>query len=889
MCIRDRFRFSFDTSVWTDWAIFPAIFHQKSVPDGKHIIHIESKYSGGIQIVEDSIVFFIKFIGKPPVLSKNDTIKVIEGKSVIINASQLSVSDVDNTPAQIRFKLLRLPSSGTLRISDSLVDTSNRFSQQTINEGRLSYQHNGNNFENDSFELSASDGRDGTIDHIRIPVRVTLTNDTPYLVNLLELSLTKGGSKVIDSRVLSAKDEEDKSSALIYSITSLPKHGLVKKGNSPLDLYGTFTQEDIDSSRIFYTHDKTNTTEDSVVFSLHDAGNAFINGILLKTHIGTVDEPPIVTNQNVTVKEDSTISVSLIANDPESKEIVSWQITQNPKSGILTGAGGTRTYSLNANLNGNDTIKYAAFDGVNWSDTGKIVISIIPVNDAPVWKQSNVDITAKEGTTLSVNLLTLFDKDIENDSVRFVKQSGVGAIGTDGKTFTYAPNFQASQTTPYTAVISAIDNGTPAMSSNITLSIMVEDSICKLSVSVLSGQGAISVLPAQTIFDPNTEVKLTATPSTDYVFKCWAVTGTNLSDSSNPTVTITMNRDRSITAIFVKIVETVTLNIGESNVHGSIFLNGYFFLSTRTWPAKLLRLNANNLSDYKEITFPSGYNEADQLAYSSKTGKLYTTFASYDKTVISEIDPSTFTCINDKIVDTLHQTSGGFGQTLATDGDFLYTTSFISDSVFGQTLLLKYSLSTFSSTPVDTLLLDQSCRNGHAMSCANGVLYVTGVTSPAWIAKINTSDMSLLQKQDFQQGANSATDDFAITANHIFVGTETKYSEPYSGVICRVNQNDLSQIYPISTGVKGGETQGEGYCFAVTYDGTYIWAAFGSKPGTLTRIDPVSLQFKNYRLDYNTPNEIVSDGKRLLITYWEQNPGVVQSFDLKYLEGREIP
>jgi hypothetical protein len=100
-----------------------------------------------------------------------------------------------------------------------------------------------------------------------------------------------------------------------------------------------------------------------------------------------------------------------------------------------------------------------------------------------------------------------------------------------------------------------------------------------------------------------------------------------------------------------------------------------------------------------------------------------------------------------------------------------------------------------------------------------------------------------------------------------------------------VDKNDLHNVFPISTGPKSGD----GLCYAVAFDGTWIWAAFATSPGTITRIDPNSLTYQNYALEFSTPNEIVFDGKRLLVTYWGQNPGRIQAFDPQYLNGREIP
>jgi hypothetical protein len=212
----------------------------------------------------------------------------------------------------------------------------------------------------------------------------------------------------------------------------------------------------------------------------------------------------------------------------------------------------------------------------------------------------------------------------------------------------------------------------------------------------------------------------------------------------------------------------------------------------------------------------------------------------------------------------------------------LYATSFRDEGI---SEICKYSLTTFSSVPVATALLDTPLINAHAMRYENGFLYVTSATFPPWAAKIRTSDMMVMQSCTNKMNGVFATDDFGITDKYMFVGTESKASEPANGTIYRISKTDLTSVFPIATGTKSGT----GECYGVTYDGKWVWAIFNTNPGTITRIDPVSLQFTNYKLDYSSPNEIVSDGKRLFITYWAQDPGVIQAFDPSYLEGKEIP
>lgn len=334
------------------------------------------------------------------------------------------------------------------------------------------------------------------------------------------------------------------------------------------------------------------------------------------------------------------------------------------------------------------------------------------------------------------------------------------------------------------------------------------------------------------------------------------------------------------------LVETVTLNIGESYVHGSLYVNGYYFLSTRTSPAKLLRLNADSLSDYREITFSSGHDYADQISYVASKNKLYVVFGAFYRTAIAEVDPLTMEYNEDAIVDTVHGASPLYetlgGQSMCNDGEFLYVVTARADTC----RILKYSLLTMSSVPVAVRNFPSENVYGHSIVYENEKLYVTNGYGTPWVARVNATS---LQIEDIISFSGKAfTDDMAIYGNYLFLGIEADYAYEQSGQLLRVDKTDLSSYYYFDTGSKGSATNGSGYNYGVqVFNGT-IWTIFATEPGTITRINPSSLEYQNYSLPYDTPNEIISDGKRLLITYWDQNPGRVQAFDPSYLIGHEI-
>lgn len=830
-----------------------------------------------------SVQITVEAVNDLPILINNNDLPVSEGGSVTIDTQHLFVTDIESGTDELIFTLTLAPRNGLVFRADTILTENATFTQEDINGKIITYRHNGSETTSDTFFLSVSDGDKGAIDSVEVLCIVAPVNDTPYIASKLDVGVTEGGIKAITSATLIVRDNDNTPDELTFTLIAAPLYGSITLTGLTLEAGDSFTQQDIDSGRISYRHDKSiNTTRDSLSFTVHDTGGAAIEKTYLIIRIGAIDDPPAAIDQQVSTNEDTPLSITLSANDPEGAGVSGWEISRQPEHGTLTGAGGTRVYTPEEDFFGADTFMFRANDGVNWSDTGIIAITVLPVNDAPVWKHETIELSVKEGTLLRIDLDTLFDKDPEGDQVTFSKKTGVGIV--TGSSWSWSPGFFAATDSPANCTITSRDNGSPAQSSDIILNITVNDSLCKLTVSVTTGTGTIQVRPNETHFDPGTEVKVTAVPGSEYVFKNWTgdISG---ADSGNATITATMNSDKNISAKFVQISETVTLNIGESYVHGSLYTNGYYFLSTRTVPAKLLRLNADSLSDYQEITFSEGHDCADQITYVESKNKLYVVFGARDRTVIAEVDPLTLEYDEDAIIDSLYGTmpsNSQGGQSLCNDGKFLYVSTARTDT----SRILKYSLSTMASQPVAVLIIPPEYTYAHSICHENGKLYVANGYGAPWAARINASTLQIDEIQRFP--GVGFTDDMAIYGNYLFLGIEAENTHEQSGKILRIDKNNFDSYYYFDTGTKGGSDNGSGYNYGVQEFDGIIWAIFATNPGTITIINPASLEYQNYSLPYNTPNEIVSDGKRFLITYWDQDPGKIQAFDPVYLIGREI-
>ncbi|MFM7373402.1 MAG: DUF4347 domain-containing protein, partial [Sphaerospermopsis kisseleviana] len=90
-------------------------------------------------------------LAAPVLVNKSFTVN--EGSSIIVTNSMLRTTDADNTDAQLIYTLKSLPTNGTLRLNGVNLALNSKFTQDDINNNRLSYIHNGSETIGDSFNF----------------------------------------------------------------------------------------------------------------------------------------------------------------------------------------------------------------------------------------------------------------------------------------------------------------------------------------------------------------------------------------------------------------------------------------------------------------------------------------------------------------------------------------------------------------------------------------------------------------------------------------------------------------------------------------------------------------------------------------------------------------
>ena len=178
--------------------------------------------------------------------------------------------------------------------------------------------------------------------------------------------------------------------------------------------------------------------------------------------IAVQNQPPQVNNQTITTNEDTATSIILTAVNPENDSL-SYTVTQQPANGALTGNPPNLIYTPDENFNGTDTLEYVISDEEGLTDTAQVVITIDPVNDAPVANDDNATTSVDEPVTLSV---TSNDTDIDGtidvstvdldpttpgQQINVSTTEGDWAVDTTtgNLTFTPAVDFEGVATLPY--------------------------------------------------------------------------------------------------------------------------------------------------------------------------------------------------------------------------------------------------------------------------------------------------------------------------------------------------------------------------------------------------------------------------------------------------------
>ncbi|XP_054755610.2 chondroitin sulfate proteoglycan 4-like [Lytechinus pictus] len=197
---------------------------------------------------------------------------IVQGEHVVFNDHFLNISDPDNPPSDLEYKIIQGPTNGKIVFIDNPGVSVKTFTQDNINRDLLQFIHDGGSTLG-AFTFRINDGKHYQIKQFFIdvvPRDLTLTAVAP-------LVLTQGDSMAILSFEHLNISSNGNASTSYYNITSPASFGEIRMNTVPVV---QFTQSDIELGMVEYHQTDMASDQDNLQLTLFDDYNV-IPGIYL--------------------------------------------------------------------------------------------------------------------------------------------------------------------------------------------------------------------------------------------------------------------------------------------------------------------------------------------------------------------------------------------------------------------------------------------------------------------------------------------------------------------------------------------------------------------------------------------------------------------------------
>ena len=149
------------------------------------------------------------------------------------------------------------------------------------------------------------------------------------------------------------------------------------------------------------------------------------------------NNPPVASDQTITVAEDGSVAIGLSGTDPENDPLT-YTILDIPLNGALHGSPPNVNYTPAADFTGSDSFTFHVNDGIFSSSVpGMVSITVTPVNDDP--QAYDLSVTTTEDTGVQT---TLTASDVDGDVLAFsvVVPPEHGVLSGTAPALTYTPD-----------------------------------------------------------------------------------------------------------------------------------------------------------------------------------------------------------------------------------------------------------------------------------------------------------------------------------------------------------------------------------------------------------------------------------------------------------------
>jgi len=161
---------------------------------------------------------------------------------------------------------------------------------------------------------------------------------------------------------------------------------------------------------------------DNFTYRAYD-GYVVSNIATVYINVTPTNDPPVANDDYYTTDEDTTLNVpapGVLENDtdPENDPLIAILVSDVSNGVLNLNINGAFSYTPNTNYYGTDTFTYQAYDGMEYSNTATVTITINPINDPPT---ANNDYVSVNEDSIDDQLdVLLNDFDIDEDDLEII-------------------------------------------------------------------------------------------------------------------------------------------------------------------------------------------------------------------------------------------------------------------------------------------------------------------------------------------------------------------------------------------------------------------------------------------------------------------------------------
>ena len=354
-------------------------------------------------------------VDQPPV-AVNDAYAVDQDGILTVNAATgVLANDSDADGDNLTALLIGSPINGTLSLDD---------------DGAFIYTPNDGFSGTDAFTYMASDGAANSAE-ATVTITVTPVNHAPLSAADTFRVSVNGVLTVVTANGVLANDTDVDGDILTASLVTITTSGALT-----LNADGSLTYT---PNAGFHGSDAFRyTVSDGQATSVETTVTIFVNDL------------PVVADDQYRIDEDTALDVDTAAgilnndSDADGDPLAVRLITAAVHGTVTLNEDGSFTYTPETNFDGTDSFTYIAADGIEDSVPGTVVITVNPVNDAPVAEDDVYRAVVDEVLIIDANAGVLTnDSDVEGDALTATlidtPAHGTVAFNVDGS-FTYTPD-----------------------------------------------------------------------------------------------------------------------------------------------------------------------------------------------------------------------------------------------------------------------------------------------------------------------------------------------------------------------------------------------------------------------------------------------------------------